>query len=362
MRTAVHVTSSLRPTGPRAQPGPAAYQSAAPGSVACQRAAGSRSLLGWLSLALIPLVLLPALPAGTALADPPAVTDQQLDQTLQQLEIIIEKYDLAREQLKATRAQTAALDTQLTPLRTRVATLNTEVGRLASALYQGGSISTANAFVNTTSPEDLAEKLAIVDHLAHRNRRQIDALNAAKAGLETQKKALDASLQQQTRAEREIATKKAHIEQQLTAFTAARWGLGRLETRDSYVPPFKLGRGGAAVQYAYGAIGTPYVFGAEGPGAYDCSGLTMAAWRAAGVSLPHSAELQRQVTDPVPASELRPGDLVFYYPDVHHVGVYAGAGRVIHAPQPGQRITMAPMNQMPVHSFGRPRVRGASAG
>ncbi|WP_412540611.1 NlpC/P60 family protein [Longispora sp. K20-0274] len=316
------------------------------------------------------LLLGAALLAPTpALADPPAAgassaasADAQLDQTLAQLETIIEKYDTAREQLATTRAQTTALAARLAPLRGRVATLNAEVGRLASALYQGGSASTANALVNATSPEQFASRLAIIDQLARRNRRQIEALNQAKAGLETQMKALDAALQQQTRSEHELAAKKAHIEQQFTVLTAARWGLSRLETRDNYVPPFKLGRGGAAVQYAYGAIGTPYVFGAEGPDAYDCSGLTMAAWRAAGVSLPHSAEMQRSVTDNVPASDLRPGDLVFYYPDVHHVAIYAGAGRVIHAPQPGQRITMAPMNQMPVHSFGRPGVRGVRAG
>ncbi|GIG58521.1 hypothetical protein Lfu02_28930 [Longispora fulva] len=320
-------------------------------------------LLGALLLAPTPASADPtASPSPATGPSADAATDAQLDQTLAQLETIIDKYDTAREQLTTTRAQTTALAARLAPLRTQVATLNAEVGRLASALYQGGSASTANALVNATSPDQFASRLAIIDHLAHRNRRQIEALNQAKAGLETQKKALDSALQQQTRAEREIAAKKAHIEQQLTALTAARWGFNRLETRDNYVPPFKLGRGGAVVQYAYGAIGTPYVFGAEGPDAYDCSGLTMAAWRAAGVSLPHSAELQRSVTENVPASDLRPGDLVFYYPDVHHVAVYAGAGRVIHAPQPGQRITMAPMNQMPVHSFGRPGVRGGRAG
>ncbi|MFG2038098.1 C40 family peptidase [Dactylosporangium sp. NPDC048998] len=93
----------------------------------------------------------------------------------------------------------------------------------------------------------------------------------------------------------------------------------------------------------------------RGPDSFDCSGLTMAAWKTAGVVLPHNAARQKQTVQPITRSELRPGDLVFYYKDVSHVGIYIGEGRVIEAPRAGERISMRLLDYAPISGYGRPQ-------
>ncbi|MFB7573868.1 NlpC/P60 family protein [Streptomyces sp. NPDC056165] len=104
--------------------------------------------------------------------------------------------------------------------------------------------------------------------------------------------------------------------------------------------PAQATRADQALAFAREQIGKPYVWGAAGPGSYDCSGLTQAAWKAAGVTLPRAARDQAQAGTAVPLSEARPGDLVFFafFDDADHVGLYAGDGVMIHAPRPGGRV------------------------
>jgi cell wall-associated NlpC family hydrolase len=101
-------------------------------------------------------------------------------------------------------------------------------------------------------------------------------------------------------------------------------------------------------------VGKAYVYGAAGPNAYDCSGLTQAAWRSAGVSLPRTTYTQIDAGARVPESQLRPGDLVFFYSGVSHVGLYIGGGRMIHAPHPGAPVSIAPVSDMPFAGATRP--------
>jgi cell wall-associated NlpC family hydrolase len=102
------------------------------------------------------------------------------------------------------------------------------------------------------------------------------------------------------------------------------------------------------VNYALAQVGDPYVYGGAGPDAFDCSGLTMAAWAAAGVALPHSASMQASAGTPVSISSLMPGDLVFYYSPISHVGIYIGNGQIVHAPYPGLSVQVVPVTSMPV--------------
>ena len=114
------------------------------------------------------------------------------------------------------------------------------------------------------------------------------------------------------------------------------------------------GPAGAAVKFACAQIGKIYVWGAAGPDHFDCSGLTMAAWAKGGVSLPHSARQQHGVTKRISRAELRAGDLVFYYGDLHHVAMYVGDGWVVHASQSGKPITMKRVDDGDINSYGRP--------
>jgi hypothetical protein len=121
-----------------------------------------------------------------------------------------------------------------------------------------------------------------------------------------------------------------------------------------------------AVQFALAQVGKPYVWGAEGPDTYDCSGLVQAAYAAAGVSLPRVARAQFRATAPVPATAMVPGDLLFFGPDradpetIHHVGIYLGSGQMVHAPTAGDVVRVAPVWW--AEFFGAARVVGAVSG
>jgi peptidoglycan DL-endopeptidase CwlO len=114
------------------------------------------------------------------------------------------------------------------------------------------------------------------------------------------------------------------------------------------------GNAGAAVSYAMAQVGDAYVYGASGPSAFDCSGLTSMAWAAAGVSLPHSSTAQYSSGPHIATSDLQPGDLVFYYSPISHVGMYIGNGMIVHAANPGSGVTTAPLNSMPYVGAVRP--------
>jgi cell wall-associated NlpC family hydrolase len=108
------------------------------------------------------------------------------------------------------------------------------------------------------------------------------------------------------------------------------------------------------VQKAKDQLGKPYQYGGSGPDSYDCSGLTMVAWKAGGVSLPHSAEAQYSATTRVSTSALQPGDLLFYGSPIHHVGIYVGDGQMINAPQTGDVVKYASIWRSDLVGAGRP--------
>ncbi|QRP46645.1 NlpC/P60 family protein [Amycolatopsis sp. FDAARGOS 1241] len=115
----------------------------------------------------------------------------------------------------------------------------------------------------------------------------------------------------------------------------------------------QAGKGAAALARALTQRGKPYVWGAAGPNAYDCSGLVVWAFKQVGVALPHSSRLQSGIGTPVSRAALQPGDLVFFYSPVSHVGIYAGGGNVLHASQPGQPVKISPLASMPFHNARR---------
>ncbi|MGW0909795.1 NlpC/P60 family protein [Streptomyces sp. NPDC002853] len=108
------------------------------------------------------------------------------------------------------------------------------------------------------------------------------------------------------------------------------------------------------INFAEAQIGKPYVWGATGPDSYDCSGLTQDAWKAAGISLPRTTWDQVKVGTTVKTADAKPGDLVFFYDDISHVGIYIGDGKMIHAPKPGTNVRVESIYYMPIHSVVRP--------
>jgi peptidoglycan DL-endopeptidase CwlO len=113
----------------------------------------------------------------------------------------------------------------------------------------------------------------------------------------------------------------------------------------------------AAIQFARAQLGEPYLWAAAGPDAWDCSGLTMMAWRKGGVSLPHYSAAQYQQSRHISAAQLRPGDLAFWGTSpntIHHVALYIGNGQMIHAPRTGDVVKVAPLYAAAPDFFGRP--------
>jgi len=120
------------------------------------------------------------------------------------------------------------------------------------------------------------------------------------------------------------------------------------------VPPVS-GRAGTAVSAAYGLLGVPYkAFGETPETGFDCSGLTKYVWGRAGVSLPHQSGAQKRSVSPVPKDQAQPGDLIFYYTPVGHVGIYVGGGQMIHAPNTGTVVRVDPVRWNKVVGVGRP--------
>lgn len=111
----------------------------------------------------------------------------------------------------------------------------------------------------------------------------------------------------------------------------------------SYTISAPSSRAAKALAYACAQLGDPYSYGSTGPGSWDCSGLTMMSWRAGGVSLPHSSSMQYGYGSSVSRSSLQPGDLVFFYSPISHVGIYVGGGMMIHAPHTGDVVRLAPL-------------------
>ena len=128
---------------------------------------------------------------------------------------------------------------------------------------------------------------------------------------------------------------------------AAKITVVRAVTRAPTATPPESGKAATALAFARKQLGDRYVFGGSGPNTWDCSGLTMKAWQAAGVTLPHSAARQFRIGAKISKSDLKPGDLVFFYPGIRHVAIYAGDGMVIHAPHPGARVSYIKMAYMP---------------
>jgi cell wall-associated NlpC family hydrolase len=297
-------------------------------------------------------------PASAASADPsPAELQQQINQSSSALEKVVEQYNGVGEQLKATQAAADNLNAKMAPLQSQVDSAYANVGEIAVRAYKGGRPSSMALLLSDSTPSSLLGDLTALNRIASTQQRQIQGYAQAKAQYDVEKKKLDDLLNQQRASQKSLSDQKVKIEGDLAKLMALRtkaYGTATAPKPAAVAAPNIAGNAGAAVRFAYGAIGKPYVYGASGPGGYDCSGLTAAAWSAGGKSLPHNAAMQYNGTARISASQLQPGDLVFYS-GLGHVGIYVGNGQVIHAPQPGEYVKLSSVNMMPPYGYGRVR-------
>ncbi|WP_327249943.1 C40 family peptidase [Streptomyces sp. NBC_01320] len=181
-----------------------------------------------------------------------------------------------------------------------------------------------------------ARRDAAAEEAALEARRSIARRDAAAALRKKQARAAERNLARERRAaERQAAVEAQKVRREHTAHVPA------------------AGRVRIALNEALAQRGKPYVWGAEGPSSFDCSGLMQYAYRRAGLELPRTTWGQINAGRRVPVSEARPGDLVFYR-GAAHVGMYIGDGQVVHAPRPGRNVTVQPLYAMPVYAVVRP--------
>ncbi len=150
------------------------------------------------------------------------------------------------------------------------------------------------------------------------------------------------------------AQKKRHLKQTGVADAKVWYALQHGRVAAQPVKKKSTNKGAKALAFAKKQIGDRYVYGATGPSAWDCSGLTGGAWKAAGVSIPRTSQAQYRVGRKIAKSDLKPGDLVFFYSGISHVGIYAGGGKVLHASQPSKPVGYLKMSYMPYQGARRP--------
>jgi cell wall-associated NlpC family hydrolase len=247
-----------------------------------------------------------------------------------------------------------------------VTELQKTVGAFAANAYRSGGMDQTLQLVFSDDPELFIAKAASLDALSSREAGALRKVVEARRELQANQTAAAQQLAVVEAQRKALAVEKADVEKNLRA---AREVLNRLEAKDRDSLnrasrdedrdllknlPLPNARAGKAIEFALSQIGDRYVWGASGPDGWDCSGLTMTAWSRAGVSLPHSSAQQYYSGDKIPRSELQPGDLVYFYSPISHVGIYLGNGRMVHAPNPGRRVEIASISQMPYSGATRP--------
>nr|WP_205807843.1 NlpC/P60 family protein [Micromonospora sp. HNM0581] len=297
----------------------------------------------------------------TAVRADPTVADveRQIDEDWNRLEPVIEQHNATRQDLAGKRREADALAARIAPLQSQVDEAMDRVGKLAVRAYKGEQVRAVNTLLGSGSPSRAVEQLVLLDRYARVQQQDVRHASELRDELAAAKVRVDRAIAQLTGTEADLADQRRRIDaeidrlQRLRLRAYGKGGGGPL--RPAPCPAsYPGGPAGEAVSFACAQIGKPYSWGAEGPNAYDCSGLTLAAWSRAGVVLPHNAARQRRATTAVGRGALRPGDLVFYYRDLHHVGMYVGGGWVVHASRAGQPVRMKQLDSSPVHSFGRP--------
>ncbi|AKZ57657.1 putative NLP/P60 family secreted protein [Streptomyces ambofaciens ATCC 23877] len=341
--------------------------------------------------------------------------EKKVDDLYRQAGSATEKYNAAKEK---TTKQRKRVDTLLDDVAKRTQRLNEareELGSYASAQYRTGSaIPETATFLLADSPQDYVDRNHLLSRLTGRQKDAVDDYVTQQSETMHKRREATESLATLTESQSDLKTAKATVQRKLStarellseltaeekarlaaierkkqeeaARKAAELAKRQAEERErqeraarqesdasagssqpsdgtgassgSTTPDASYGtKAEKALAFARAQIGKPYVWGATGPGSYDCSGLTQAAWKAASFTLPRTTYDQVNAGTTVPVSQAQPGDLVFFYDDLSHVGLYIGNGMMIHAPKPGAYVREESIfydGESSIHSVVRP--------
>ncbi|WP_371930605.1 C40 family peptidase [Streptomyces poriferorum] len=369
--------------------------------------------VGITTAALASVTLLSTQSALAAPAPKPSIEDVQkkVDDLYRQAGTATQQYNQAKE---ATTAQRSKVDTLLDDVAKRTEKVNEArrtLGTYAAAQYRGGTLAPTATFFLADDPQSFFDQTHLMDRMTERQTRAVSDFRTQQAKASKQRAEAVASLETLTESQATLRTSKQNVQtklseargllSRLTAEEKARLAeLERKKEAEAKRKAAELAKKQAAAKaeadrkaaaaeeaaketgsgtgtgtgtgsgsgsdadastkaekvmaFARAQLGKPYVWGATGPASYDCSGLTQAAWKAAGVDIPRTTWDQVNVGTRIATEDLRPGDLVFFYDDISHVGIYKGDGMMIHAPKPGANVREESIYYMPIYGSVRP--------
>ncbi|MEV0693724.1 NlpC/P60 family protein [Streptomyces sp. NPDC050388] len=339
----------------------------------------NRARVTVLTTAAAAAVVLSSQAANAAPSEKPSKDEvkAKVDKLYQQAEQATEKYNGAKEKQEKLQKEISTIQDNVAKGQQELNELRDGLGSMASAQYRSGGLDPSLQLFLSADPDDYLDKASTLDQLSI---QQVDALKKIQEKqreLAQQRSEASGKLEDLASTRTELGKKKKEVQGKLGAAQKLLNSLTAEEkaklaeeearaTRASEREVLKAsgtdagtaagtgtsapvssgsGRAGAAFAAAQSKLGTPYVYGATGPSSFDCSGLTSWAYAQAGVGLPRTSEAQTGAgTRIYSASQLQVGDLVFFFNDLHHVGLYAGNGQIIHAPRSGTVVRYESMN------------------
>ncbi|MEU8514240.1 NlpC/P60 family protein [Kitasatospora sp. NPDC048722] len=338
-------------------------------------------------------------------ADPAPTKDQvkeQVDQLNEQAEVATEQYNAAQSKQQELQKQVSGLQDQVARQQEQVTDLQGGLAQIAGEQYRNGGISPTVQLMFSSKPDNFLSQADALNQAGSTQKGQLKELQDQQRKLDQDRNEaqgklaeLDATTQQLKASKEQIQAKlkaaqdlfNTLSEQERQAIKAAedkaaadakakadaakaqqaaadrasrdssRTDLGSAPSSSPVAKPPAPGssRGAAALSYAATKIGSPYVWAATGPNSFDCSGLMVWAFDQAGVSLPRTSQEQANAGTRIGTdlSQAQPGDLLIFFSDAHHVGIYAGNGQVLHAPKPGASVRYEAVTNMPLTSIVR---------
>ncbi|MFE0455303.1 NlpC/P60 family protein [Streptomyces sp. NPDC058914] len=293
-------------------------------------------------------------------------TRAEVDRLYEEAEKATEAFNKAGERAGTLRRQVGDAQDRIARQQAHINDLRAQLGALAGAQYRSGGLDPSLALLFSEDPDDYLDTAAVLDRITLHQAGELKDLQDALRELGQERAEATRKLGELEKSRKAVARHKRTVEQKLAQARRLLNSLPSAEraaydraSRSGRVPGLgdavpASGRAAAAVAAARSALGRPYVWGANGPSGFDCSGLTQWSYAQAGVSLPRTSQAQAHAGRRVPLSQARPGDLVTYRSDAGHVGMYVGNGQVIHAPYPGAPVRYDPVAMMPVSAVTRP--------
>ncbi|WP_309646979.1 NlpC/P60 family protein [Nocardioides sp.] len=302
-------------------------------------------------------------PTTSAQAEP-EISDVQarVDRLYHEAEQASERYNDAKIELDALQRDLDSLRADQERQDAELGDVREQVQDSLLRQFEGQGISAVGEVFVSDDPSAFLSQLSTMSTYDNYQDALLDDYATEVKALDIRQSATNTRLGQVAATEEKLEAEKATIDDNLAEAEGLLEDLKEEEraailSRGSTAVPSDVpasGRAAAAVAYAMAQVGDSYVYGAAGPSAFDCSGLTMMAWAQAGVALPHSSSMQYSSGSRVSSSDLQPGDLVFYYSPISHVGMYIGNGMIVHAANPSSGVEVSELYSMPYVGAVRP--------